>query len=141
MPWGEGEGAVDAGPLTIDVAYDKTDLAVDDIVDVTVTVSNTEAETVAKMVLVDVGIPPGFELIADDLNAAVEQKQLQKFEKTPRQLILYVEQVAALAPVVLHYQLRAQYPLVASTGPAEVHPYYEPEKSSQAEPMEIAVSD
>ena len=141
MPWGEGEGAVDAGPLTIDVAYDKTDLAVDDIVDVTVTVSNTEAETVAKMVLVDVGIPPGFELIADDLNAAVEQKQLQKFEKTPRQLILYVEQVAALAPVVLHYQLRAQYPLVASTGPAEVHPYYEPEKSSQAEPLEIAVSD
>ena len=139
VPWGDGEGAPGSGPLAIDVAYDKTDLAVNETVNVTVTVTNTEPDTMAKMVLVDVGIPPGFDVITDDLKAAVDGRILQRFEKTERQLILYVEAISAGAPLVVDYQLRAKYPLVASTGAAEVHPYYEPEKSSEDAPIELMV--
>ena len=53
-------------PLSIDVAYDRTHLAQDDIATATATVTNNLPKT-ANMVMVDLGIPPGFDLLSEDL--------------------------------------------------------------------------
>ncbi|MCP4606940.1 MAG: hypothetical protein GY847_41590 [Proteobacteria bacterium] len=139
-PWGSDEGSTNQGPLSININYDKTALEVDDIVSADVIVTNNIADSVAKMVLVDIGLPPGFDLITDNLRDSVSQGKLQKFEKTKRQLILYIEAIPADEPLTLNYQLKAKYPISASSGEAEVHPYYEPDQSTQLEPVEFVVN-
>jgi hypothetical protein len=138
-PWDSEDGAPADGPLSLEVSYDRTTLAVDEMVTATVEVTNTVPESTAKMVLVDLGIPPGFELITDTLKTAVKEGRLQKFEKTARQLILYIEAIPADTPFNISYQLKAQYPLVASSGESETHPYYTPDNSTQTEPVEFVV--
>jgi len=141
MPWNGQGGRPGRGTLAIDVKYDKTQLETDDIVNVRVTVENTVQDGVAKMVLVDIGLPPGFELLTGALKDAVSNGELQKFEHTERQLILYVEKIKYGEPLVVDYQLKAKYPVKASTGKAEAHPYYDPEDSSESGPVEMVVSE
>jgi hypothetical protein len=141
VPWDEAGGEPADGTLDIDVAYDTTFLAVSDIATATVTVTNTVPGSIAKMVIVDLGIPPGFALIDDDLEAAVESGTLQKVEKTAQQIILYVEGIPYGEPLVVTYQLQASYPLTASSGEAEAHPYYTPSDSAEDAPVEFTVVD
>jgi hypothetical protein len=51
------------------VAYDRTHLAQNDIATATATIRNNLPKT-ANMVMVDLGIPPGFELLSEDLQVA-----------------------------------------------------------------------
>ena len=63
IPWDEkGEKE----PLSISVDYDRNKLAPDDIVTATATIRNNLPKT-ANMVMVDLGIPPGFDLQSEDL--------------------------------------------------------------------------
>ena len=140
LPWTDPSLAVAAGSLDIDVTYDTTALSVSDTVNVEVTVTNTAPGAVARMILVDLGLPPGFSLISDDLAADVSAGVLQKFETTNRQLILYVDHITNGTPLVLSYQLLAEYPVNASSGSSGVHPYYSPEDRSEIPPVELTVS-
>jgi len=79
--------------LAIEVRYDRTRLAQDEIVTGTATIRNNLDKT-AKMVMVDLGIPPGFELLSEDLQKLVEKTadaksgRLEKFSMTATQAIL-----------------------------------------------------
>ena len=57
--------------------YDRTRLAQDEIVTGTATIRNNLDKT-AKMVMVDLGIPPGFELLSEDLQKMVEKTAERK---------------------------------------------------------------
>ena len=74
IPWDE-KPANEA--LSINVAYDRTHLAQDDIAAATATIKNNLPKT-ANMVMVDLGIPPGFDLLSEDLQAYVEKSASQK---------------------------------------------------------------
>ena len=63
LPWGQ-EGEKE--PFSISVNYDRTKLAQDDIVTATATMRNNLPKS-ANMVMVDLGIPPGFDLLSEDL--------------------------------------------------------------------------
>jgi hypothetical protein len=141
MPWEEEGGQPSDGPLSLQVTYDKTELYVDDIVSAEVTVTNTVPDTTAKMVLVDVGLPPGFELVTQMLDDAVEQGILQKYEKTERQLTLYMEAVTYGQPLAIGYEFKALYPVSASSGKVETHPYYSPAQSTESTPVDFVVSE
>ena len=65
VPWNERPAGE---PLSIDVHYDRTRLAQDEIASATATVKNN-LPTSANMVMVDLGIPPGFDLLSEDLDA------------------------------------------------------------------------
>ncbi len=125
-------------PMTIDVAYDKTELAVDDIAQATATVRNNRPHA-AQMVIVDLGIPPGFQVVTPDLDALVTAGTVQKYELTGRQIILYFEELAPNAEVELQYQLRAKFPLRAKTPESSVYAYYNPEVRHVAAPQDIVV--
>ena len=72
-------GAEAAGEaLSIDVAYDRTSLAQDDIATATATVRNNLDKT-ANMVMVDLGIPPGFDLLSEDLQDYQEKRGPQEW--------------------------------------------------------------
>jgi uncharacterized protein YfaS (alpha-2-macroglobulin family) len=142
VPWADsGQGQPSQGPLSIDVSYDKTTLAVDDTVQVTVTITNNVPGSVQKMVLADIGLPPAFDLVTAELSAAVESGSLQRYEVAGRQLVLYIEAIGAQEPYIITYQLVAKYPMNGMSGEAEVHPYYEPSKSSQQPSTELEVTE
>jgi hypothetical protein len=140
-PWDkrpEGE------PLTIDVAYDRTRLAQDDIATATAIVKNN-MNTSAKMVMVDLGIPPGFDLLSEDLQAYQEKSaggksgRLEKFSLTATQAILYFDSLSAGETIRIPFRLRAKYPIRAKTFQSRVYEYYDPEVSSLTRPVQLEV--
>ena len=141
LPWDEKPANE---PLSIDVAYDRTRLAQDDIATATATVKNNLPKS-ANMVMVDLGIPPGFDLLSEDLQTYVEKSaglkssRLEKFSLTATQAILYFDSIAPGDTVTLHFRLRAKYPIRARTFRSRVYEYYDPEVSSLARPVQLEV--
>jgi len=125
--------------LSIDVQYDKTQLTTADLLTCTVRVANNQPGK-AKMVVVDVGIPPGFEVVRDDLDQLVGEA-IQKYQVAGRQIIFYLGELDHAAPVSLVYRLAAQYPIRAKTPRSVVYEYYNPDVRGVAEPVEIAVTN
>lgn len=135
-PWADKPVRQDA--LTIRVAYDKTALAVDDTVTVSVKVTNNEP-VAANMVIVDLGIPPGFQIMTPDLDKLVENGIIQKYELTGRQIITYFEKIQGGATLEFSYTIRAKFPLRAQTPPSTVYQYYNPEVRADAQPVNLVV--
>jgi len=141
IPWdqpGERE------PLSISVNYDRTKLAQDDIVTATATVRNIRPKA-ANMVMVDLGIPPGFDLLSEDLqeyqekSATKQTGKLEKFSQTATQAILYFNAFAPGEKVELKFRLRAKYPIRARTFHSRVYEYYDPDVKSVARPVTLEV--
>lgn len=141
LPWDENTAAE---PLAIEVAYDRTHLAQDDIATATATIKNNLTKP-ANMVMVDLGIPPGFDLLTEDLGSYQEKSsslksgRLEKFSLTATQAILYFDSFAPGDTVKLHFRLRAKYPIRARTFQSRVYEYYDPEVSSAARPVQLEV--
>jgi uncharacterized protein YfaS (alpha-2-macroglobulin family) len=137
IPWKELPKAMQP-PFVIDVAYDRTKLTVNDIVDVAVSVRLMRPGT-AQMVIVDLGIPPGFEVQTPTLDELVGKK-IQKYSITPRQLIIYLDEVNSKQPVQLSYGIKAKYPIRAQVRSSRVYEYYNTGDEGVEQPTEIEVS-
>lgn len=142
--------------MTIDVRYDRTDIQVDDTVRVDVT-AKLNLEGTAKMVVLDLGIPPGFEVQAEDLSARVQQDlqlvlsgvegkgeeypgpTVKRFDLTGRQIIVYLQDLSYGEPISFHYGLRAKYPLRVKTPASTAYDYYNPDQVGVAQPEVVAV--
>jgi hypothetical protein len=141
VPWGE---KAPGEPLSIGVAYDRTRLQQDDIATATASVKNNLPKT-ANMVMVDLGIPPGFDLLTEDLQEYQEKSvgrksgRLEKFNLTATQAILYFDSLAAGDSLTLRYRLRAKYPIRARTFLSKVYEYYDPDVSSLAKPVQLEI--
>jgi hypothetical protein len=127
------------GPLSVSVSYDKTRLALNETVKETVHLVNNTAST-QNMVLVTLGIAPGFSVEMDDLAPYLASGVLSKAEPTGKQLTLYLTKLAPSATLDLSYRLRATMPVTASDGGGEAHLYYEPEKRSAVASTTFTVS-
>jgi hypothetical protein len=142
VPWGEKPADE---PLSIDVAYDRTHLAQDDIATATATIKSN-LHKAANMVMVDLGIPPGFDLLSEDLQSYEEKSRerksgrMEKFSLTATQSILYFDSIGAGDTVTLKFRLRAKYPIRARTFQSRVYEYYDPAVSGVARPVALEVS-
>lgn len=131
-------------PLSIDVAYDRTHLSQNDIATATATLRNNLDKS-ANMVMVDLGIPPGFDLLSEDLqtyeekSAAFKSGHLSKFSLTATQAILYFDSFAAGDVANIKFRLRAKYPIRVRTFQSRVYEYYDPEVSAVARPVQLEV--
>jgi hypothetical protein len=141
LPWDQKP---ENEPLSIAVAYDRTRLAQDDIATATATVRNNLDKS-ANMVMVDLGIPPGFDLLSEDLQTYEEKTSglksghLSKFSLTATQAILYFDSFAAGDTAKIKFRLRAKYPIRARTFKSRVYEYYDPEVSAVARPVQLEV--
>jgi len=130
--------------LSIDVAYDRSRLAQNDIATATATVRNNLDKT-AKMVMIDLGIPPGFELLSEDLQqlqqttAQQANGRLEKFSLTATQAILYLNALTPNQTITVKFRLRAKYPIRAKTFQSRAYEYYDPEISATAAPAQLEV--
>jgi hypothetical protein len=142
-PWDE-KAAIE--PLSIDVAYDRTKLSQNDIATAEVTIRNNLSKT-ANMIMVDLGIPPGFDLLSEDLqsfqekNANSKSGRLEKFSLTSTQAILYFNALSPEQTVTLNLRMRAKYPIRARTFQSRVYEYYDPDVNSTARPVQLEVRE
>jgi hypothetical protein len=128
------------GPLAIEVGYDQTSLVVNDTVRATATIQNLTQQA-TNMVLVTLGVPPGFTVEMADFAPYLSAGQLSRAEVTGKQLILYVSELPAGETLSFQYSLRATLPVRASDGGAEVALYYDPEQKSQAPATTLTVTE
>jgi hypothetical protein len=140
-PWSESP-ANEALSITVD--YDRAHLAQDDLATATAVIKNNLPKS-ANMVMVDLGIPPGFDLLSEDLQAYVEKSasqksgRLEKFSQTATQAILYFNSIGVGDTLTLQFRLRAKYPIRVRTFQSRVYEYYDPDVSSVARPTQLEV--
>jgi type II secretory pathway pseudopilin PulG/5-hydroxyisourate hydrolase-like protein (transthyretin family) len=128
-----GREPADARPsLSIDLQYDRTELAVNDMVAVKATVAS-QLSSPTPMVIVDLPIPPGFAVQAGDFAALVAEQRIAKFDVTPRSVVVYLRQLMPSRPLVIGYHLRATMPVKVTTAPARAYEYYDPDNQVASE--------
>jgi uncharacterized protein YfaS (alpha-2-macroglobulin family) len=126
-------------PMRVDVAYDRTELQVNETVEAVATVELL-APGMAGTVLVDLGIPPGFAPVTADLDALAAEGAINRYELTGRQIILYLTDVRSGDVLTFTYRLQAKYPIRAQTPASQVFDYYAPDQGSVTPPQRIIVT-
>jgi hypothetical protein len=124
--------------LDLSVNYDRTELETNGEVTATARVA-WDGPGAAEMIIVDLGIPPGFDVNTEDFDNLVKAKTIQKYSLTGRQVIVYLNRVDASTPIEMKYRLKAKYPLKAQTPESKAYAYYNPEIQDTAKPQEIVV--
>ncbi len=90
------------------------------------------------MAVVDLGIPPGFDVDVDALDDLVG-RGIEKYDLAGRQLVVYLRELRAGASFEFSYPITPRHPLTVKTPPSRVYAYYQPEVEAFAQPIEIAV--
>ena len=135
----------DAGPvvrkdaLTVELQYDRTELAVGEQILATATVVNGPAP--APMMMVELPIPPGFAPSADDFAALVGPgKKVAKFQIQPRKVLLYLTGLDAGESLKAAYHLRATMPAKVAAAGARAYEYYDPDKQGSSAGTRLTVN-
>ncbi len=132
-PWEDSALAED--DLVVEVEYDRTELTVDDRVEVMAALEVRD-ESVG-MAIVDVGIPPGFAADRATLDEAVDRRDIGDYEVSSRQVTLYFENIDGRVQTV--FEIIAQQPIEASSGSSSAYDYYAPERETHRGPVDFVV--
>ncbi len=135
--------------VTIGVAYERGELAVNDTLGVDVTLTLNQPGGRAESALIDLGLPPGFTVLTEDLDALLAYykdvppdyafPRIERYELTGRQILVYVSNLSAEHPLEFSYRLRAKFPLAAQAPASSAYDYYNPEVNGQANPQLLVV--
>jgi hypothetical protein len=127
-------------PLTIKIAYDRQQLAVNDRIAATATVVNN-LDRPAPMVILDLPIPGGFVMEPGELEELVGNG-IERFQVTNRKAIVYLRDLPPSTPLELKYRLKATMPVKVTVPQAEAYQYYTPERrGKESEERVFVVGD
>lgn len=111
--------------MLISVDYETEHIAVDDIVDVNVTLNYTGLREKTNMVIADVGVPTGFAVVQASLDRLIEAGTVSRTEVAIRKVILYLDELTQDTPVTFTFQVKALFPIKASAVSSTAYDYYE----------------
>jgi uncharacterized protein YfaS (alpha-2-macroglobulin family) len=137
VPW-HTRSAEPARAVEIRVQYDRTELHQNDTLLANVSIRSHHRESLA-MLIADLGLAPGFAPDPASLAALQQSGRIERYEVTPRQLILYLRDLAPGAELRLPVRLRARFPVRAKTPPATVYEYYNPAHRAVTAPVMMGV--
>ncbi len=140
LPWSEVAGEEKREPLTIQVKYDATTISKDELLKANVRMQYHGAAP-TFMVVVDLGIPPGFILDDSAFRKMVEDKVIDRYGATSRQVTLYFGTVQPEQVVEFKYQLQPKYPIKAKTPKTTAYEYYSPDRRGESRPVEVEVRE
>jgi hypothetical protein len=126
-------------PIEISLECDRTQMTVDDTLTCRVRVRNHSRRDI-PMAIVDLGIPPGFELDTSAFRALVRADKAAKFEVTGNQAVLYLRQIEASSPFEFACSMRAKWPLRVQAPVASVCEYYTPANRASSKPATLTVA-
>lgn len=126
--------------IDVSVDYDRTRLSTSDMLKAKATLKYN-GTTPTYMVIVDLGIPPGFNVDAGDFAEMVAAKKVQKFSVTSRQVTLYLGDVKPNDVLTFEYGLKPKFPVKAKTPATVAYEYYTPANRVESKPVEITVEE
>jgi CD109 antigen len=128
--------------LAVDVTYDTTNVEVNDMVTVSVSLSfNPPLPMEAGMIVLDVSVPTGFTPVAESVEAAVAaNKNIKRYEIAGRKVIFYVENMQAGDSLSFEFQVQATFPVKAKGVVSQAYSYYQPEISGETLGQDVTVS-
>ena len=139
LPWKKDQRKRVVGqPFDIKVEYDRSELRRNDTVTCKITGANQRPYRV-EMVMIDIGIPPGFRVEKPALDEYVEDGAFAKYTLTPRQLLIYIESMDGGAKVELNVPMKATLPMMAKAPESTIYEYYNPEDKKISPPQELKV--
>ena len=109
--------------ITLDVAYDQSSVALNEVVNVEATMSVAAALPQFNM-MAEVGLPPGFRPITADLEALVAETAVADYEIRRDKIVLYIDAMEANQTYTFRYRLTAQIPGTVQAPPSVGYPYY-----------------
>jgi CD109 antigen len=127
----------------ISIDYDTTQVDVNDIVGVDVSVTFNPPEIVkAGMVVLDVSVPTGFTHVSDTLDALVESEpKIKRYDVAGRKVILYIDDMAAGETISFSFEVQALFPVRGKGTASEAYSYYNPEWKGETIGEGLTVSD
>jgi 5-hydroxyisourate hydrolase-like protein (transthyretin family) len=131
----------DKPALHMEVSYDRTELVTGETVkaEVRFEIEAPGEPAEAGMLLVDVGVPPGFDPLTEDLEALVNEGMIDRYELTERQILFYLSDVPSGEPHRLDYRLRARFPVEAQAPASQAYDYYTPAQRDLNPPQRFKV--
>ena len=134
LPWQRAAGA----SLGLDVSYSPTELRVGSTTTCRVHLTWQGAEP-ARMPLVEVGVPPAFEVETEDLDALVESPggPVRRYTVERGRVTLYLVSLAQEKPAAVEFRLRALHPARVAAPGSAAYLYYEPEMRAETPPVPV----
>ena len=135
QPWEADDDHAPAAGHQVHLDFDRTDLHTDDRLTMSATL-DTGAHPL-DMGLLTLPIPPGFEPYRPSIDDALDRPIIADITTQSDRLLIYLEEPPSGATIDV--QLKAQYPLAASSGPATLTDTAEPDHQAVARPHELRV--
>jgi len=112
----------------IDVDYNTDQVAVNDLVDVNVTLTFDPPEPIkAGMTVLDVSVPTGFAAVDESLARLMDNPKIKRYDVAGRKVIVYIEDMSPGDKVSFSFQARALYPVRGKGAASAAYSYYTPE--------------
>jgi CD109 antigen len=127
--------------LKVDVSYDTTQVAVNDIVKVSASVTFNPPEQVESgMVVLDISVPTGFTPVIESVEAAVKNDaRLKRYDVAGRKVIFYIENLKAGEKLSLTFDVKAMYPVKAKGVASVAYSYYTPDMKGESLSQDVTV--
>lgn len=126
-------------PLAIELTYDRDRLRAGETLRATAKVTNRQPQ-LAPMVMLDLPIPPGFAVETDDLEKLVNDRRIDRYQLTPRQIIVYLRSLEPNMSLTLPYRLRSGVAAALTLPPGRVYEYYNPAKEGKSAASRLIVT-
>ncbi len=128
-----GSGKVADEILKIDVKYDVTQVAVNDLVKIDVVVSFNPPEPMeAGMTVIDISVPTGFAPVNESIASIMKKDdRVKRFDIAGRKVIFYIENMMPGDKVNFSFDVKAMYPVSAKGVTSRAYSYYNPGVSGE----------
>jgi hypothetical protein len=135
LPWSQVEPATpEEESVSVEVSYDRTEVVVGERIAVTVGVM-LNRPGVAPLVVLELGLPPGLDLVAADLDG-----EIARYERVGERLVVYLSDLSSERPLQFGYHLLARYPLSVVTQPTTAVDVANPQRPAVRAPVAIEVT-
>jgi CD109 antigen len=128
----EVDTPADQQALKIEVKYDTTEVAVNDLVKVDVSLAFNPPPTAeikeAGMIVLDVSVPTGFEPVIDSIAVLTRSlPNIKRYDLAGRKVIFYVENMKPGQRIAFSFRVKALYPVKAKGVASTAYSYYTPD--------------
>ncbi|MCJ8330905.1 MAG: hypothetical protein MJH11_13090 [Lentisphaeria bacterium] len=124
--------------LDMKLSYRSRELNKDELLDCHVRLQYN-GPGIANMTLVDLGIPPGFEVQREAFERMRSRRLIEKYSIRGNHIIIYLRKIQKGRPLNFTYQMKAKFPLKAKTPVSVAYQYYEPSIRSETSPVTLVV--
>lgn len=127
--------------LKVNVNYDAGEVAVNDLVKVSVDLSFNPPEPMeAGMVVVDVSVPTGFAADKESIEKVVDgQANIKRYDISGRKVIFYIENMFQGDEISFNFMVKALYPVKAKGAVSQAYSYYQPDITAESLSRDITI--